>query len=75
MKLKKYLDHLTKLIQENPKALELEIIYARDDEGNGFQKVETIPSLCYTPELKKYHIDEVQFDEDDYDKPNAVCIN
>lgn len=75
MKLKQYLDHITKLINEHPEALECEMIYAQDDEGNGYQKVDHIPSICYTPEIKKYYIEEVYFEKEDYKKPNAVCIN
>ena len=45
MKLKDYLSHLNKLVYDNPKLLEADVIYSIDDEGNEFKKV------VYSPEV------------------------
>ena len=79
MKFKKYLEQLNKLAKERPELLNCEIIYSQDDEGNNYQKVENEPSVCYTPELKQYFIEEVLFGEDIKNQaeaePNCICIN
>jgi hypothetical protein len=44
----------------------MDVIYSRDDEGNGFQEVHYAPS--------KGTYEGYEFDESD-DNVNAVCIN
>ncbi len=74
MKLKEYLEAMNKLTKENPECLDMEIVYARDDEGNGYQKVSYEPSKGFfndndfTPESQ---LEECEITE----KPNAICIN
>ena len=82
MKLKDYIQHLNDLVKENPKCLEFETIYLRNDKGNGFQKSETLPFIVYIPkqELEKYHISDIRSKEDKYkdDEPFGqliICIN
>jgi hypothetical protein len=67
MKLKKYVQFLDEFVKMYPEALDLEVIYCRDDEGNGFDPVK------YSPTLGQF--DEDGMFKDTKDDPNAVCIN
>lgn len=42
MKLKEYAEHITALSKKHPN---LEVAYARDDEGNGYDYVQYKPSI------------------------------
>ena len=44
MKLKDYLEELNKIVKEKPESLEWKVVYAKDDEGNGYQTVSYLPS-------------------------------
>lgn len=67
MKLRDFLLQINKIVEEDPKNLELEVIYSIDDEGNAFHKIAFTPSLGY------YDNDLGEFDQDHY--VNAICIN
>lgn len=74
MKLKLYIAELEKLVASNPEILEYEVVYAKDDEGNGYNIVYN------TPELGMYDEEEREFtfcSEDAIGEyiPNAVIIN
>ncbi len=45
MKFKEYLAKLNKLANDNPAALELPVVYSKDDEGNQFRLVEYDPTV------------------------------
>ena len=66
MKLKTYINALQKLEEKYGEGLD--VIYAQDDEGNGYDLVEFAPSIGF-------------FDGYDYhpavyeDEINAVCVN
>jgi hypothetical protein len=66
MKLRKYIDLINEFVEQNPEALDLDVIHASDDEGNSFH-------------LIHYPISKGLFNGYDYDmgneSPNAVCIN
>jgi len=66
MKLKEYIEQLQKFAEMNPETLDMDVIYSRDDEGNGFQQVHYAPS--------KGFYEDMEFEEGDEDV-NAVCIN
>lgn len=83
MKFKEYLENLNKLAEERPETLEMNVVYSKDDEGNGYQEI------FYTPTVGE-HDDEGEFvsecsikeepEEYGYDsfddfQPNAICIN
>jgi hypothetical protein len=71
MTLKQYREKLNKLAEENPEADNMQVIYSRDDEGNGYSNIH------YSPGLGKFEHGEYM-DKDnleDGDKSNAVCIN
>lgn len=67
MKLKEYLKEINKLVEKNPDLLEREIVYSKDDESNGYQKV------LYTPTTGTMHDNEFYEDSDDDEK--VICIN
>jgi len=80
MTLKEYLDHLNKMVKKHPEYLNLEVVYAEDDEGNAYYPVDYKPVAgVYYPEDNyfetcKYDEDynEIELDEKDI---NAICIN
>ena len=46
MKLKDYLDHINKLVENDKSILGLDVVYLKDDEGNGgVQGVNAIPCV------------------------------
>ena len=74
MKLKTYIKNLQKLIKENPDALGYDVVYSKDDEGNGFQKVQFDPSIG---EFSGREFDQEE-DGDEWlqeHSRNAICIN
>jgi len=66
MTLKEFKENLDEFIAENPEALDLLVITARDDEGNGFNPVH------YTPSMGRY--EDREFEQDSLNA-NAVCLN
>ena len=66
MTLKEYIDQLNEFAETHD-AMEFQVCYAIDDEGNAFGRVVYAPSLgC----LDKYN----EFTQND-EEANAVCIN
>ena len=45
MKLKEYLIHLKKAVEDDNSLLDMELVYAIDDEGNDFRQVNFLPTL------------------------------
>ena len=66
MKLREYIEQLQNFAEANPETLDMDVIYSRDDEGNGFQEVHYAPS--------KGTYEDMEIEESDEDV-NAVCIN
>ena len=62
----KYLRQLNAYAEANPKSLELEAIYAKDDEGNGYGHTH------YSPSMVEYDGEDV---DPESETPNAVVIN
>lgn len=79
MTIKEYAKKLTKFVKENPKYANLKVIYAKDDEGNGFQEVaDWGPTVGHGTD--DYHVEfvsEESFEEYEYEEKdiNVVCIN
>jgi hypothetical protein len=80
MKLKDYIEALAEFAKEHPESLDMDVVYSRDDEGNGYQKVH------YTPSLGNYDnewcgeftsIESITESPVDYEglEINSVCIN
>jgi hypothetical protein len=88
MRLREYLENIKKLVEKHPEALELELVYSRDDEGNDYDTVDYEPDLGVYDEDEREWMSEAHFkewqheyredDEDDEVEkfvPNSICIN
>jgi len=72
MKLEEYVKHLSKLIEEGHG--DKEVIYSKDDEGNGYYSVNYAPCLCYYDSENDYtYFDD--FCEEYKRNINAICVN
>ncbi len=70
MTLKQYREKLNKLAEENPEADDMQVIYSKDDEGNGYSNIH------YSPGLGTFDGEDYNNATDDSEnKPNAVCVN
>ena len=47
MKLREYIENLNKLATEHPEYLDLDVIYASDDEGNYYNEVNYEPAPMF----------------------------
>jgi hypothetical protein len=79
MKLKQYVQNLHEFIALHPEALDHEVYYADDIEGNGFNKVEITPALVFFENLDNPGMPVFAGDKEDGLMPenmcNAVIIN
>lgn len=79
MKLKEFLNNIQKMVEEDPSLLELDVITAKDSEGNGFEDVYFEPSVgVFTKDSEFVPSDSEDFEEEcKYTKKdiNAICIN
>jgi mannosyltransferase OCH1-like enzyme len=64
MKLKEYSQMVKKLAKKHP---DFEMVYATDDEGNGFSP------LNFEPSILSYDFENGEINDDGED--NAVCVN
>lgn len=69
MKLKEWYKELQELIEQQPEILELECYYAKDTEGNSYEKVYYSPVLGNIDDDMKF-----LYCIDDNDKKNATAI-
>lgn len=75
MKLNEYIEELKEILEEHG---DLDLIYSRDSEGNGFENVFYSPSIMYkegvSHRFDAYSEDDLEDDEkEDYQK--VVCVN
>ena len=79
MKLKEFLNNIQEMVKEDPSLLEKNVIFAKDDEGNGFEEVYYGPSIgVLTEDFEYVPSDSKDFEEEyEYTKKdiNAICIN
>lgn len=76
MKLKEYIKSLQDLVKENPSYEKLNVIYAKDDEGNDFGPIGFSPSLGNLNEDGDFTQVENFNDIDEEDRIiNSVCVN
>jgi hypothetical protein len=66
MKLKEYIAHLNSIVENDSKALNMEVVYSADSEGNTFSQVYYHPS--------KGNFTGGQFSHTEK-QANAICIN
>jgi hypothetical protein len=64
MTLKEFISNLNKLVADRPELGEATVIYSRDDEGNGYQEIDTKPSVAYYDEKSSYWIESVYSEHD-----------
>lgn len=64
MKLSTYIKGLNEALKKHG---DLDVVYAKDSEGNGYAKV------FYLPSAGKF--ENNQFENEDIKNPNAICIN
>ena len=74
MKLKEFIVNLNELIKENPLALEYEMIYSSDDEGNDYKIVYYSPTICEA-NLEGLFIGHINCGNGKPYNPNAIIIN
>jgi hypothetical protein len=77
MTLKEYIEGLQSFAKENPDALELQVITAADDEGNGYKQVHYSPTKGNYDNDDDSFISDVCFEEWEMEdaEVNAVCVN
>lgn len=81
MKLKEFIENLQDYVKKNPEALELDAVYAIDDEGNGFNSVtNSLIQGMFTGNSEEF-ICKSHYEASPQDyagiefKVNAICIN
>ena len=76
MKLSNYIKYLQESLEEHG---DLTVVYASDDEGNNYQKVEYTPSVAFFENLDAYHLELIAVsrwvDDDVTDENKALVIN
>ena len=80
MLLKDYLEALNKLVKKDKSLLDCCVIYAKDDEGNGYQVVSNTADVFFVDrDESKYYIeqiyDEVEASEYEINAEKVVIIN
>ena len=81
MKFREYLSLLSQMVEDHPEVLDLETVYAVDDEGNAHHSVEFAPDLGFFNEEDNVFYDQKDFEyvyqdeEDMVYSPNAIRIN
>jgi len=72
--LKDFLKRLEDIVKANPQALEFQVIYSHDDEGNEYQRVINLPDeiTLEDPNQKSYRFLEIS---DETEFTNAIIIN
>lgn len=72
MKLRTFLAELNTLVKSNPEALDYNVIYSSDDEGNSYHNVHCTGALVKVEDLDEHHLEIAEFLESN---ANAVIIN
>jgi len=75
MTLREYLEELNEFVQTYPECLDMDVIYSRDDEGNGYQKVRYGPNKGIFEDREFIPADQLEEWDREEDEINAVCIN
>ena len=79
MKLSKYIEGLQKTLKKHG---DLEVVYAIDDEGNGYNSIQFDPTIGFFKDDSFYSVKNVEDypEEENYEefvgkKPTTVCVN
>jgi len=73
MKLKQYVQNLHEFIALHPEALDHEVYFSEDIEGNGFDKVEVTPALVFFEDLDNPGMPVFEGDKEDGGMPSDMC--
>ena len=66
MKLSEYFDKLKPFAEKYP---DVEVVYAKDEEGNAFEPV------CYNPSVGYYNDNSFTSENEEGETVNSVCLN
>lgn len=75
MKLRQYLEELKEFAETFPECLDMDVVYSRDDEGNGYQRVHYGPQKGIFENRDFISADQLEDYEREYSEINSVCIN
>lgn len=76
MKLREYIKNLNEFVDQNPEALDLDVVAAVDDEGSGYNYIWATPSVGIDMEdYFIFHEDDVTDYLNDGESINVVCVN
>ena len=75
MTLKEYIEQLQNFAETNPETLDMDVIYSRDDEGNGFQQIHYAPSKGFYEDSEFISVEQLEDYNREENGVNAVCIN
>ena len=73
MKLKEYINALQQIVDEDPLAEDLVVVYASDEEGNNFKLLDSVGTLAYSENLQTTDVDLEQVDN--AAEANCIIIN
>lgn len=71
MTLNQYIKLLQKLVKLNPETAQMPVVYAKDEEGNGFHALHNGPSVMTFENEDSYYLEQTE-DDGGF---KAVCIN
>ena len=74
MTLREYINNLNELVNENPETLDCDVVYARDDEGNGYQKIWSTPSIFYWLDGEIYSEEDFESRREDEEGAEKVVV-
>ena len=75
MKLKEYIETLKILAEENPAALEYELVTSKDDEGNGYNAVYYGPSIGIYEDGEFIPATQAEEWDREASESNSICLN
>lgn len=75
MTLKEYIEQLQNFAETNPETLDMDVVYSRDDEGNGFQQIHYAPSKGFYEDREFISVEQLEDYNREENDVNAVCVN
>lgn len=73
MKLKEYIKALQQVVDEDPLAEDLVVVYASDEEGNNFKLLDSVGTFAYSDNLQTTDVDLEGVDS--AAEANCIIIN
>ena len=75
MTLRQYFEEMKEFVETFPECLDMDVVYSRDDEGNGYQRVHYGPQKGIFENRDFISADQLEDYEREYSEINSVCIN